>query len=261
MAANVRQRVFAAPPATDESMTLILKHVCKYYGKIAALDDVSLSVAPGEIVGLLGPNGAGKTTTFGIATGAVEPDEGRVWLGDRDVSALPLERRASLGLGYLPQQPSIFRGLSVSDNLRLVLEQRSLDVAERERYLQELLQEFGLEAVAHNNGRSVSGGQRRRTELARTLASHPKGLKILLLDEPFANIDPIAVAELQRLIAQLRQRHIGILIIDHNVRETLALVDRAYIMHEGRILAAGTPADLYANPLARQHYLGDRFEH
>lgn len=240
-------------------MTLILKHVRKYYGKVAAVDDVNLSVAPGEIVGLLGPNGAGKTTTFCIATGAIEPDDGRVWLGDRDVSALPLERRASLGLGYLPQQPSIFRGLSVRDNLRLVLERSSLGIAERDRYLRDLLQEFGLEAIAHIAGRFVSGGQRRRTELARTLASHPKGLKILLLDEPFANIDPIAVAELQQLITQLRQQLIGILIVDHNVRETLALVDRAYIMHEGRILAAGTPEELYADPLTRQHYLGDRF--
>ncbi|MEO0946780.1 MAG: LPS export ABC transporter ATP-binding protein [Cyanobacteria bacterium J06641_5] len=240
-------------------MTLILKHVRKYYGKVTVIDDVSLSVAPGEIVGLLGPNGAGKTTTFGIATGVVAPDDGRVWLEERDVSAWPLERRASLGLGYLPQQASIFRGLSVSDNLRLVLEQTSLGAADRERHLQKLLQEFGLEEIAKNGGRSISGGQRRRTELARTLAGHPQGLKILLLDEPFANIDPIAVAELQRLIAQLCQRQIGILIIDHNVRETLALVDRAYIMHEGRILAAGTPSDLYTNPLARQHYLGERF--
>ncbi len=243
-------------------MTLILKRIRKCYGKVAVVDDVSLSVAAGEIVGLLGPNGAGKTTTFRIATGVLEPDEGRVWLGDRDVSSLPLERRVGLGIGYLPQQPSIFRGLSVRDNLRLVLERTSLDARARERYLQELLQEFGLEAIARIAGRSVSGGQRRRTELARTLACHPEGgLAALLLDEPFANIDPIAVTELQQLIVRLRDRAIGILITDHSVRETLSLVDRAYIMHEGRILATGTPTELSKDPLVRRHYLGDDFQY
>lgn len=242
-------------------MTLILKHICKYYSRTAVVNDVSLSVAPGEIVGLLGPNGAGKTTTFRIATGALEADEGRIWLGDRDISSLALEQRAKLGIGYLPQQPSIFRGLSVSDNIRLVLEQADTDADRRERRLLELLQEFGLEAIARTNGRSVSGGQRRRTELARTLASHPEGLTTLLLDEPFANIDPIAVTELQQLIAKLRDRQTGILVTDHSVRETLSLVDRAYIMHEGRILATGTPTELFADPLVRRHYLGDDFQY
>ena len=242
-------------------MTLILKHIRKYYGRAAVVDDVSLSVAAGEIVGLLGPNGAGKTTTFRIATGSLDADEGRIWLGDRDISLLSLEQRAGLGIGYLPQQPSIFRGLSVSDNLRLVLEQTNLDANQRERYLQDLLKEFGLETIARTCGRSVSGGQRRRTELARTLAGHPSGLEILLLDEPFANIDPIAVTELQQLITQLRGRQVGILVTDHSVRETLTLVDRAYIMHEGRILATGTPTELYADPLVRRYYLGDDFQY
>lgn len=241
-------------------MTIILRNVYKSYGKRVVVDRVNLSVLPGEIVGLLGPNGAGKTTTFYIATGLVKPDEGTVSLKERDITAEPINQRAHHGIGYLAQQPSIFRHLSVRDNLRLVLEQSGIRHRHRRERLQELLQEFQLEKVVSIPGSQVSGGERRRTELARALAIARWEPKFLLLDEPFAGIDPIAVSEIQKIVARLRDRQIGILITDHNVRETLAITDRAYIMRDGKILASGTAVELYNNPLVRQYYLGDDFQ-
>ena len=241
-------------------MKIVLENVHKSYGKRAVVTRVHLSVATGEVVGLLGPNGAGKTTTFYIATGLEKPDQGRVWLNDRDITALPMFERARLGIGYLAQEPSVFRHLSVQDNIRLVLQQSHVAPAQQSERLQALLKEFRLEKVAQTLGVRVSGGERRRTENARALATGPNGPEFLFLDEPFAGIDPIAVAEIQQIIARLRQRQMGILITDHNVRETLAIIDRAYIMRDGQILASGSAEELYANPLVRQYYLGDSFQ-
>lgn len=240
-------------------MTLILDNIHKSYGKRAVVNRVSITVAPGEIVGLLGPNGAGKTTTFYIATGLIKPNQGKVWLDQREITNLSLNQRARLGIGYLTQQASIFRFLSVGENIELALEQSRVPYPLRTSKLQDLLKEFRLEKIARTKGAYVSGGERRRTELARALAVGVSGPKFLLLDEPFAGVDPIAVAEIQAMIAQLRDRQIGILITDHNVRETLAITSRAYIMREGQILASGNPDELYSNPLVRQYYLGDKF--
>lgn len=217
-------------------------------------------VTPGEIVGLLGPNGAGKTTTFYIATGLVRPDQGQVWLGEKEITNLPIDQRSRLGIGYLPQQPSIFRHLTVADNLRLVIQQNGYSSARGKQRLRTLLEEFHLEKVATTEGNRISGGERRRTELARALAIGDQGPQFLLLDEPFAGVDPIAVSELQVLINHLRSQNMGILITDHNVRETLEITDRAYIMSEGDILASGKAEELYQDPLVRQYYLGDKFE-
>ena len=241
-------------------MVLVLKNVHKTYGKRLVVNRVNLRVSPGEIVGLLGPNGAGKTTTFYIATGLVKPDAGTVKLKEKEITSLPLYQRAKLGIGYLTQQPSIFRQLSVRDNIQLVLEQTNIPYPAQSIRLQQLLAEFRLEKVAQTLGSQVSGGERRRTELARALAAGLDGPKFLLLDEPFAGVDPIAVSEIQEIIAQLRDRQIGILITDHNVRETLAITNRAYIMRDGQILASGTAEELYNNPLVRQYYLGDKFQ-
>ena len=238
-------------------MKIVLENIHKSYGKRVIVNRVNLSVAQGEIVGLLGPNGAGKTTTFYIATGLEKPNQGTVWLNDKDITALPLHKRARLGIGYLAQEPSIFRNLSIADNILLVLEQTNVPRREWQARIKALLQEFRLEKVADTKGIEVSGGERRRTELARALASSPK---FLLLDEPFAGVDPIAVAEIQKIVAGLRDRQIGILITDHNVRETLAITDRAYIMREGQILASGSAQELYNNPLVRQYYLGNNFQ-
>ncbi len=239
---------------------LALENVCKSYGKLTIVREVSVQVAPGEIVGLLGPNGAGKTTTFYMATGLVKPDDGKVWLGNDNITRLPIDQRSRLGIGYLPQQPSIFRYLSVADNLRLVLEQNGYSKAQKQQRLQELLTEFRLENIAKTKGMQVSGGERRRTELARALAVGDYGPQYLLLDEPFAGVDPIAVSELQEIINQLRSRNIGILITDHNVRETLEITDRTYIMSEGSILASGNAMELYNNSLVRKYYLGEKFQ-
>ncbi|MDJ0689006.1 MAG: LPS export ABC transporter ATP-binding protein [Xenococcaceae cyanobacterium MO_188.B32] len=241
-------------------MTILLKNIHKSYGKRLVVNRVNLRVSPGEIVGLLGPNGAGKTTTFYITTGLIKPNEGRVWLNDRDITPLALHQRAHLGIGYLTQQASIFRHLSVRDNIRLVLEQTNVPLPAQPLRLNQLLQDFRLEKVANTMGSQVSGGERRRTELARALAVGLDGPKFLLLDEPFAGVDPIAVAEIQTIIAGLRDRQMGILITDHNVRETLAITDRAYIMRDGQILASGTTEELYNNTLVRQYYLGDNFQ-
>ncbi|NJM70962.1 MAG: LPS export ABC transporter ATP-binding protein [Scytonema sp. RU_4_4] len=241
-------------------MRIILENIHKTYGKRVIVNRVHLSVAQGEIVGLLGPNGAGKTTTFYIATGLEKPDKGKVWLDNLEVTPLPMHRRARLGIGYLAQEASVFRQLSVRDNILLVLEQTNVPRWEWARRVDTLLREFRLERLANSKGIQLSGGERRRTELARALAAGREGPKFLLLDEPFAGVDPIAVSEIQQIVAQLRDRHMGILITDHNVRETLAITDRAYIMREGQILASGTSSELYNNPLVRQYYLGDNFQ-
>ncbi|MEM9150818.1 MAG: LPS export ABC transporter ATP-binding protein [Cyanobacteria bacterium P01_F01_bin.3] len=241
-------------------MKLTLDNVQKTYGKRTVVKGVSLSVAQGEIVGLLGPNGAGKTTTFYMATGLVQPDGGKVSLNERDLTGLPMYKRARLGIGYLAQEASIFRNLSVRDNLRLVMEQTKVPFHERDDRLNTLLKEFRLEKVADSLGIQVSGGERRRTELARALAAGVQGPKFLFLDEPFAGVDPIAVSEIQTIVAELRDRNMGVLITDHNVRETLEIIDRAYIMSEGQILASGNADDLSDNPLVRQYYLGDDFK-
>ncbi|HEY9908894.1 MAG TPA: LPS export ABC transporter ATP-binding protein [Thermosynechococcaceae cyanobacterium] len=241
-------------------MKIALENVHKSYGQRSIVSRVSLSVAQGEVVGLLGPNGAGKTTTFYIATGLEKPDQGRVWLNDLEITAQSVHKRARLGIGYLAQEASIFRHLSVRDNLLLVMEQTNIPRREWNDRLNYLLKEFRLEKVAHTLGIQISGGERRRTELARALAAGREGPRFLLLDEPFAGVDPIAVSEIQEMIAHLRDRQIGILITDHNVRETLAITDRSYIMRDGQILAAGSSEELYSNPLVRQYYLGDNFQ-
>ena len=241
-------------------MKIVLQNVHKSYGKRQIVSRVNLSVAQGEIVGLLGPNGAGKTTTFYIATGLEKPNYGTVWLDEEDITKLPMHKRAKLGIGYLPQEASIFRHLSVQENIMLVLEQTNVPRWQRPERLEALLREFRLEKVAYTKGIQVSGGERRRTELARALASGTEGPKFLFLDEPFAGVDPIAVAEIQEIVQQLCDRQIGILITDHNVRETLAITDRAYIMRDGQILASGSADELYNNPLVRQYYLGDNFQ-
>lgn len=240
-------------------MKIVLENVHKSYGKRVIVNRVSISVSQGEIVGLLGPNGAGKTTTFYMATGLEKPNMGKVWLDNIDITPFPMHQRARLGIGYLAQEPSIFRQLTVRDNLLLVLEQTNVPRWEWSMRMDTLLREFRLEKVANSKGIQLSGGERRRTELARALAAGREGPKFLLLDEPFAGVDPIAVSEIQQIVAKLRDRNMGILITDHNVRETLAITDRAYIMREGQILASGTDEELYSNPLVRQYYLGDNF--
>ncbi|MFM2062437.1 MAG: hypothetical protein RLZZ507_2107 [Cyanobacteriota bacterium] len=240
-------------------MKIVLENIHKSYGKRVIVNRVNLSVAQGEIVGLLGPNGAGKTTTFYIATGLEKPNQGKVWLDNLDITGMPMHKRARLGIGYLAQEASVFRQLSVIDNILLVLEQTHVPRREWSRRLNDLLGEFRLEKVANSKGIQLSGGERRRTELARALAAGREGPKFLFLDEPFAGVDPIAVSEIQQIVAQLRDRGMGILITDHNVRETLAITDRAYIMREGQILAFGNADELYNNPLVRQYYLGDSF--
>lgn len=241
-------------------MKIFLENIHKSYKKRVIVNRVNLSVAQGEIVGLLGPNGAGKTTTFYIATGLEKPDRGTVWLNNQDITGLPMHKRARLGIGYLAQEASIFRQLSVRENIVLVLEQTNVPRWQWSRRVEVLLQEFRLEKVANSKGIQLSGGERRRTELARALAAGVDGPKFLFLDEPFAGVDPIAVSEIQQLVSRLRDREMGILITDHNVRETLAIIDRGYIMREGQILASGTAKELYNNPLVRQYYLGDKFQ-
>ncbi|WP_375474686.1 LPS export ABC transporter ATP-binding protein [uncultured Nostoc sp.] len=241
-------------------MKIVLENIHKSYGKRVIVNRVNLSVAQGEVVGLLGPNGAGKTTTFYIATGLEKPNLGKVWLGNVEVTGMPMHERARLGIGYLAQEASVFRQLSVEDNILLVLEQTNVPRWEWSRRLRTLLREFRLEKLARSKGIQLSGGERRRTELARSLAAGREGPKFLLLDEPFAGVDPIAVSEIQQIVARLRDRGMGILITDHNVRETLAITDRAYIMREGQILAFGAADELYSNSLVRQYYLGDNFQ-
>ena len=230
--------------------------IAKSYDKRVVLSDVSLSVGKGEVIGLLGPNGAGKTTCFYSVMGLVKPDAGRIMLDGDDITGLPMYRRAILGLGYLPQETSIFRGLSVERNILAVLELSEPDKAARTKRLDTLLDEFGLTRLRDAPAMALSGGERRRAEIARALAANPS---IMLLDEPFAGIDPISIQDIRDLIVALKQRNIGVLITDHNVRETLEIVDRGYIIYDGRVLFAGTPQELVADDNVRRLYLGESF--
>ncbi len=229
----------------------------KKYGRRTVVSEVSLDVNQGEIVGLLGPNGAGKTTTFYMMVGFIKPNGGNVYLDEDEITTLPMYKRAQRGIGYLPQEPSVFRKLSVEDNIMAILEMMDLTRQEQKEKRDSLLEEFGLEKVRKSMGDTLSGGERRRTEIARSLASDPK---FILLDEPFAGIDPIAVEDIQSIVSKLRTKNIGILITDHNVQETLSITDRAYLMFEGKILRDGTAEQLAADPLVRKVYLGQNFE-
>jgi len=237
---------------------LIAEDLVKIYDERRVVDGVDLEIFGGEIVGLLGPNGAGKTTTFLMVIGLVRPETGRVMLNGVDVTALPLYRRAGRGLGYLPQEPSVFRNLSVRQNFQAILELVEKDTSTINERIEELLDDFDLHHVENTPGRSLSGGERRRVEMARALIPDPD---FLLLDEPFAGVDPIAVEEIQGLVRLLKERGIGVLITDHNVRETLAITDRSYILNEGRILASGDARSLVDNPRAREVYLGKSFSY
>jgi lipopolysaccharide export system ATP-binding protein len=237
--------------------TLRTEHLYKKYGKRTVVNDVSIHLDQGEIVGLLGPNGAGKTTTFYMTTGLVLPNSGKIYLNDKNISNMPMYRRAKLGIGYLPQEASVFRKMSVEDNIRSVLEMTNFSKDYQKEKLEQLIQEFNLEHVRKNLGDRLSGGERRRTEIARCLAIEPK---FVMLDEPFAGVDPIAVQEIQDVVWKLKDRNIGILITDHNVDETLMITDRAYLLFEGKILFHGTPEELAANPVVRNNYLGRDFE-
>jgi lipopolysaccharide export system ATP-binding protein len=235
---------------------LVAENLERSYRGRRVVAGISLDVAEGEVVGLLGPNGAGKTTTFGILAGSVRPDAGRVLLEGEDVTGLPMHLRARCGLGYLPQESSVFRYLSVEENLTAVLEFRDLTDGERRERVEVLLREMGLEALRGAPAHVLSGGERRRLEIGRALASEPR---VLLLDEPFAGIDPVKVGEIQSIVRRLAAQGIGIIVTDHNVRETLEVTDRAYIIHEGRILVAGDAPTLLADPEVRRHYLGEKF--
>ncbi|MGZ5433597.1 MAG: LPS export ABC transporter ATP-binding protein [Thermoanaerobaculia bacterium] len=240
----------------DAQLTLTATHLVKVYKGRRVVRDVSVDIRQGEIVGLLGPNGAGKTTTFYMIVGLVRPDDGTVSLGEEDITELPMYLRAQRGISYLPQEPSVFRKLTVEENLLSVFETMSLPLAERQRRTHQLLEEFGIAHIARNRAFTLSGGERRRVEIARSLAINPA---FILLDEPFAGIDPIAVFEIQRIVSQLRSRGIGILITDHNVRETLKITDRAYIIKEGEIFRQGAPESLSADAEVRRIYLGETF--
>ncbi len=238
-------------------MKLHTSNIEKSYKGRAVVKGVTIEVNQGEIVGLLGPNGAGKTTSFYMIVGLVKPDSGTVFLDEIDITHYPMYRRAQLGIGYLPQEVSVFRKLSVEDNILAILEMTSLDKKQRLERLEQLLEEFRLTHVRKNLGHSLSGGEKRRTEIARALATNPK---FVLLDEPFAGVDPIAVEDIQSIIADLRNKNIGILITDHNVQETLSITDRAYLLFEGNILKAGTAEDLASDEQVRKVYLGQNFE-
>jgi len=238
-------------------MILRAENLWKAYGKRTVVRDASFYVQQGEIVGLLGPNGAGKTTSFYMVVGFIRPTQGKVFLDEEEITHLPMYRRAQKGIGYLPQEPSVFRKLSVEDNIRAVLEVGPKSRVEQEEKLEALIEEFNLHKVRHSNGDTLSGGERRRTEIARALASNPK---FILLDEPFAGIDPIAVEDIQYIVAKLKTKNIGILITDHNVQETLSITDRAYLMFEGSILRTGTAEELAADEMVRKVYLGRNFE-
>ena len=241
-------------------MSLALKNVSISLGGRRLVNSVNLDLNPGEVVGLLGPNGAGKTTTFNLVIGLLRPDAGQVVMDGRDVETLPMPQRARLGLGYLPQEPSVFRQLSVRENLDVALEQTVLKRSDRIDRRDELIEEFQLSAFVDRRGYQLSGGERRRCEVARALAVGTEGPRYLLLDEPFAGVDPLAVADLQALIQKLRSRGMGILITDRNVRETLASTDRSYILTEGSILASGLSQDVAHDPLVRRYYLGEAFQ-
>ncbi len=239
------------------SLVIHTKDLIKKYSNRTVVNHVSIDVNQGEIVGLLGPNGAGKTTTFYMVVGLIKPDEGKVFLNEEDITRLPMYKRAQIGIGYLPQEASVFRKLSVEDNILAVLEMKKMKKKERLEKLEYLLGEFGLMQVRKNNGDSLSGGERRRTEIARALAVDPK---FILLDEPFAGVDPIAVEDIQSVVAKLKYKNIGILITDHNVHETLSICDRAYLLIDGKIFKHGTAEELAENEQVRRLYLGTNFE-
>ena len=253
---DTRSNLIAATDADAAMRGLEVRSIAKAYDKRAVLHDVSLSVHRGEVVGLLGPNGAGKTTCFYSVMGLVKPDAGRILLDGRDITDLPMYRRAILGLGYLPQETSIFRGMTVEQNISAVLEVAEPDRTARRARLERLLDEFGLVALRTAPAIALSGGERRRCEIARALAAEPK---IMLLDEPFAGIDPLSISDIRDLVMELKERDIGVLITDHNVRETLDIVDRACIIYDGQVLFQGTPEALVADHDVRRLYLGESF--
>lgn len=238
-------------------MILRTDNIVKEYKKRTVVDHISVEVEQGSIVGLLGPNGAGKTTTFYMIVGLIKPLSGNIYLDDTDITELPMYKRAKLGIGYLPQEVSVFRQMSVEDNIYSILEFTELTKPQRQEKLESLLTEFGLRHVRKTKGISLSGGERRRTEIARALAVDPK---FILLDEPFAGVDPIAVEDIQRIVIQLKDKNIGVLITDHNVHETLSITDRAYLMFEGKLLKSGTAEDLAKDEMVRKVYLGQNFE-
>ena len=237
-------------------MILRAENLIKKYKQRTVVNDVSFDVSQGEIVGLLGPNGAGKTTSFYMIVGLIKPNEGKIFLDDQDITTDPMYRRAQKGIGYLAQEASVFRKLSVEDNIMAILEMTKMNKEERHEKLEELINEFSLHKVRKNRGDLLSGGERRRTEIARALAASPN---FILLDEPFAGVDPIAVEEIQTIVAKLKKKNIGILITDHNVQETLSITDRAYLLFEGKILESGTPEVLASNEMVRRVYLGSNF--
>lgn len=243
--------------APEHRMVLRTEGLVKRYGKRTVVNDVSINVRQGEIVGLLGPNGAGKTTSFYMTTGLIVPNAGHIYLDDKDITDYPVYKRASAGVGYLPQEASVFRKMSVEDNILSVLEMTGLSRAQQLDKLESLISEFRLNKVRKNKGDQLSGGERRRTEIARCLAIDPK---FIMLDEPFAGVDPIAVEDIQHIVWRLKYRNIGILITDHNVHETLNITDRAYLLFEGRILFQGAPEELAANQIVREKYLSNSFE-
>lgn len=238
-------------------MKLYTDKVVKRYGKRTVVKGISLEVNKGEIVGLLGPNGAGKTTTFYMIVGFIRPNEGSVYLDDNDITKLPMYKRAKMGIGYLPQEASVFRNLSVENNIKSVLEMTKMSKKEQTIQTERLIEEFGLDHIRKSKGIQLSGGERRRTEIARALAINPA---FILLDEPFAGVDPIAVEDIQSIVKTLKEKNIGVLITDHNVHETLRITDRSYLLYEGNILEAGTAQDLASNPEVREKYLGKNFE-
>ena len=238
-------------------MSLQANSLSKSYGPKVVVNDVSINVKQGEIVGLLGPNGAGKTTTFYSIVGLIKPDEGSVYLGGKDITSLPMFQRARNGIGYLAQEASVFRNLSVRDNILAVLEHQGISKEKQEEKVEVLMKEFGLVEISDSMGKVLTGGERRRTEIARALATDPK---FILLDEPFAGVDPIAVEEIQSIVNSLKKKDIGILITDHNVDETLSITDRSYLMFEGKLLKSGTSEELAADEQVRKLYLGQRFE-
>ncbi len=244
------------PEANDGPRVLRAAGLTKAYGRRVVVRDVALEIRQGEVVGLLGPNGAGKTTTFYMVVGLARPDSGEVRLGDEDITTMPMYQRARAGIGYLPQEASVFRKLTTEQNVRAILETRGLAVAEQRSRSRELLDELGIRAMADQPAYTLSGGERRRLEICRALAAEPS---FILLDEPFAGIDPIAVIDIQKIIAHLRERGIGVLITDHNVRETLKITDRAYILRDGNVFRSGTPFALASDPEVRRVYLGEEF--